>query len=204
MEPSLNKLIFETGRSLHCLCFKGTLKAFDHFKNKQTSVWSNGFWYVKVCIFWKCFQYTIYWDKTHRFKKCPSDKINGAKNALFFLSRAPTHHSFIFDLWFLHQLKHKVRLSKIVCGIFDFQFRFVLLNFIFLFKKCMDSLTLKRNNSFQNLIIEKPHTVLLPLPWILKLGSHRGDKLHRPSSSPEINVVVLIKGSLSNLHRRDE
>ena len=27
-------------------------------------------------------------------KNVPSDKINGTKNALFFLSQAPTHHSF--------------------------------------------------------------------------------------------------------------
>ena len=37
----------------------------------------------------------------------------------FFLSRAPTHHSFTFNLRFL------VRLSKIVCEIFRFRFRFV-------------------------------------------------------------------------------
>ena len=53
-------------------------------------------------------------------KKFPSDK-----NALFFLSRAPTHHSFTFNLRFLYELKHKVRLSKTVCGIFHFRFRFV-------------------------------------------------------------------------------
>ena len=55
-------------------------------------------------------------------KKIPSDKINGTKNALFFLSRAPTHHSFTFNLRFLYELKHKVRLSKTVCGIFHFRF----------------------------------------------------------------------------------
>ena len=104
---------------------KDTLKAFNDFKNKQKSVWSNVFWYVKVCIFWKCIQYTIHWDKTQMLKKFPSDKINGTKNALFFLSRAPTHHSFTFNLRFLHELKHKVRLSKTVCGIFHFRFRFV-------------------------------------------------------------------------------
>ena len=27
-------------------------------------------------------------------KKFPSDKINGTKNALYFLTRAPTHYSF--------------------------------------------------------------------------------------------------------------
>ena len=108
-----------------CEIFKDTLKAFDDFKNKQQSVWSNFFWHVKVCIFWKCIQYTIHWDKTQMLKKFPSDKINGTKNALFFLSRAPTHHSFTFNLRFLYELKHKVRLSKTVCGIFHFRFRFV-------------------------------------------------------------------------------
>ena len=59
------------------------------------------------------------------FKKFPSDKINGIKNVLFFLSRAPTHHSFTFNLRFLYELKRKVRLSKIVCGIFYLRFYFV-------------------------------------------------------------------------------
>ena len=27
-------------------------------------------------------------------KKIPSDEMNGTKNALFFLSQTPTHHSF--------------------------------------------------------------------------------------------------------------
>ena len=58
-------------------------------------------------------------------KKFPSDKINGTKNALFFLSRAPTHHSFTFNLGFLNELKQKVRLTKAVCGTFRFRFRFV-------------------------------------------------------------------------------
>ena len=43
----------------------------------------------------------------------------------FFSLWAPTHHSFIFDLRFLYELKRKVRLSKTVCGIFDFRFGFV-------------------------------------------------------------------------------
>ena len=58
-------------------------------------------------------------------KKIPSDKIDGRKNALFCLSRAPTHHSFTFNVLFLYELKHMVRLSKTVCGIFHFQFRSV-------------------------------------------------------------------------------
>ena len=58
-------------------------------------------------------------------KKFPSYKINRAKNALFFLSRPPTHHSFAFNLRFLYELKHKVRLSKTICRTFHFRFRFV-------------------------------------------------------------------------------
>ena len=58
-------------------------------------------------------------------QKIPSGKINSTKNALFFLSRATTHHSFIFNLQFLYDLKLKVCLSKTVCRIFHFQFRFV-------------------------------------------------------------------------------
>ena len=55
----------------------------------------------------------------------PSDKINGTKNAPFFLSRAPAYHSFTFNLRVLYELKHQVRLSKTMCGIFHFQFSFV-------------------------------------------------------------------------------
>ena len=60
-------------------------------------------------------------------KKIPSGKLNGTKNALFFLSRAPTNHSFTFNLKFLYELKHKIGLSKTVCGIFHYRFRFAVI-----------------------------------------------------------------------------
>ena len=47
-------------------------------------------------------------------KKFPSDKTKCTKNVLFFLSRAPTHHSFTFNLQFLYELKQKDRLSNSV------------------------------------------------------------------------------------------
>ena len=65
----------------------------------------------------------------------PSDKINGTKYALFFLLRAPTHHSFNFNLWFLYELKHKVHLSKTVRGISIFDSVSFVLEFVFLFNK---------------------------------------------------------------------
>ena len=59
------------------------------------------------------------------FKTLPTDKTNGTKHDSFFLLRAPTHHNSTFNLQFLHELKQKVRLSKTVCGVFHFRFRFV-------------------------------------------------------------------------------
>ena len=85
-------------------------------------------------------------------KKCRSDKINSTKNVLFFLLQALTHHNFTFNLRFLNELKHKVRLSKTVCGIFHFRFRFVFIKvYIFVEQNAWTlNLTLKRHNSFQN------------------------------------------------------
>ena len=118
-------------------------------ETSSKTVWSNVSWYVIICIFWKCIQYTIHWDKTQTLNKFPSDKKKRYKNALFFLSWAPTHHSFIFNLRFLCELKHKVRFSKTVCGILDFRFRFVW-SLYFCSTKCIDSLTLNLHTSFQN------------------------------------------------------
>ena len=61
-------------------------------------------------------------------EKFPSDKANGTKYALIFLSRAPTHRSFTFNLLFLHELKQKVCLSI-------FESVLLLLKFTFLFNK---------------------------------------------------------------------
>ena len=66
--------------------FKDTLKAFNDFKNKQKSVWSNDFWYGKVCIFWNCIQYTIYWNKTQMLKKILFGQVKWFKKRPFFSS----------------------------------------------------------------------------------------------------------------------
>ena len=68
-----------------------------------------------------------------------------------FLSPAPTHHSFTFNLRFFYERKQKIRVSKNVCGIFHFRLHFVFIKFDILFlKKSIDSLTLKCHNFFQN------------------------------------------------------
>ena len=64
----------------------------------------------------------------------PSDKINVTENALFFLSRAPNHHSFTSNSRFLYELS--VHLSKTVCEIFLFRFRLVFIKvYIFVQQK---------------------------------------------------------------------
>ena len=107
----------------HAWALRTLWKLLTILKTSNKSVWSNIFLYVKVYIFCKCIQYTIHWDKTQMLKK--TSKINGTKNALFFLSRAQTHHTFTFNLRFLYELNYKVRLSENVCGIFHYRFRFV-------------------------------------------------------------------------------
>ena len=57
-------------------------------------------------------------------KRSPSAKTNGTKFALFFLSRAPAHHSFTFNLQFLYAQKRKV--STLYNSVRDFPFWFCL------------------------------------------------------------------------------
>ena len=68
---------------------------------------------------------TLYTEIKHKSEKIAFGQNKQYKKMPSFLLRAPTHHSFIFNLRFLHGLKQKVRLSKIVCGIFYCRFRFV-------------------------------------------------------------------------------
>ena len=83
----------------------------------------------------------------------------------FFLLRAPAHHSFTFNLRFLYELKHKVRLSKTVWGSFHFRFLFVFIK-VFIFVQIMDGLQNVRI-PFKIKITEKAHTALLPDLWFL-------------------------------------
>ena len=75
---------------------KDTLKDFDDFRNKLQKCRKQFFWYVEVCIFWKCIQYTIHWDKTNlikvlfgqnkRYKKCPLFFFHDLQLITFLLS----------------------------------------------------------------------------------------------------------------------
>ena len=85
-------LTAERGYSINFAEHSKKMLTFDDFKNNHKSVWSNVFWYVKVCIFWKFIHYAMHWDKTQMLKEFSSDKKNGTKDALSFLLQAPTHY----------------------------------------------------------------------------------------------------------------
>ena len=103
-------------------------------------------------------------------KKC-LDKINVTKNALLFLSRVTTHHSFPFNPQFLYELEHMAHLSKTMCGIFNFCFRLVFIKFYIFVHKFMDSLTLKLHNSFQNKNNRKARHSFAARPLIFKFST---------------------------------
>ena len=94
-------------------------------KTSNKSAWRNVFWYVKACIFSKCIQYIIYLDKVKMLKKIFFGEYKRYKRCPLFLSPALIHHSLTFNLRFLYELQHKVRLCKTMYGIFHFWFRFV-------------------------------------------------------------------------------
>ena len=50
--------------------------------------------------------HSIHIEIKQKLKQNYSEKITGTKNALFFLSRTPTCHSFTFNLQFLSERKH--------------------------------------------------------------------------------------------------
>ena len=149
-------------KDYHSICFKNTLKVFGDFKNKLKSVWNNAFWYVEVCF------NTLYTEVKQILKKFPSYKINDTKNALIFISGAPIHYSFTFNLRFLYELKHKVCLSETLCGFFHFRISFVFIKVYIFVQKNSWTLWLKNVTiPFKIKIMKKPHMFLLSDLWFL-------------------------------------
>ena len=128
-----------------------TLIAFNNFKNNQKSVWSNVFWYVKICISWKCIKCTLHGDNIQILKKLRQWAVPRMSSFFFWELQLIIESFFIVDSYMGWS-------SKLKSGIFHFQFRFdsVEVNFCLYFwlyfclTKRIDYLTLKRHGSFQN------------------------------------------------------
>ena len=116
--------------------FKDTLKAFGDFYKNQQGVWSNVFWYIKVCASWNFIQYTVHWDKTQMLKIFPSDKKkNGTKNGLFFFRKPQLMTVLLLICNSLMSLSTKFISLKLCVEIYVFDSVSFLLKLIFLFNK---------------------------------------------------------------------
>ena len=150
---------------------KDTPKAFDNFKNKQKSVWSNVFWYVKVCIFWKCVQYTIHWDKAQMLKKFPSDKINGTKMPSFFFRELQLITVLLLICNFYMSWSTKV-VSVKLCGkfsVFD-SISFLLKFYIFVQQNAWTLWLYNVIIPFKVKLIGKSLAIFLPDLWFWKFS----------------------------------
>ena len=101
-------------------------------KTSKKSVWRNVFRYVKVCIFWKCTQYTILWDKTHKF---PLSKINGKKYVLFFFRELQFITTLLLIYDFYMSRSTRFVSLKLRLGFSFFDYVSLLLQLMFLFHK---------------------------------------------------------------------
>ena len=119
-----------------------------------------------------------------------------------FLLRARTHYSFTFNFRFLYELKHKVCLSKTVCGIFHIWFRFVFIKvYIFDQQNEWAFWLQKFIIPFKIKIIKKQHTVFLPDLWSPTRSSMTISKFNdicMSWSSPKTDLVK----KLLNLENR--
>ena len=96
---------------------KDTLIDFWHFHYNIFNSKSRTFWYIKVDMFQKFNKLLM-----HRISLKNFQRVKGMLH--FYLSRAPTNYSFIFNEQLFCEFKHKVLFSNRVCGIFHFWFPF--------------------------------------------------------------------------------
>ena len=116
---------------------KDTRKALDYFKSKQQKCMNQCFLICKCAYILKV--YSTYYTLTHN-KNVTS--ISFGQNPLFFVSRAPTYHSFYFKFAIVVRAETQ-GLSLSNC-VLDSPFSIPL---YFRLTNSIDCLTLKRHNS---------------------------------------------------------
>ena len=133
-------------------------------------VWSNVFWYLKVCIFWKWSRYTIHWYKTQILKNFLSDKINGTKNVFFFLCELQL---IIVSLLICDSYicwSSRFVFLKLCVGFIIFDSVSFLLKFIFLFNKMQGLFDFQNLNNRKATHSFVPRRLIFKLQWeVLKL-----------------------------------
>ena len=119
------------------LFFKDTLnRLLTISKTSNKSVRRNVFWYAKVCIFWRCIQYTIHGDKTQIFKKNSfGQNQRNKKCPLFFFHELQLITTLLLIRDFYMSWNARFLYLKLCGGFFIFNFVSFLLKFIFSFMK---------------------------------------------------------------------
>ena len=80
-----------------CLKFKDILKAFNDFVSKQKNVWSNVFWYAKVCEYFEIVFNMLYIEiKLKCLKKFPQTKKKWYKKCPLFPFLSSSSSQFYF------------------------------------------------------------------------------------------------------------
>ena len=118
--------------------------SLDDFKSNQKSVWSYVVFFkihIKSGYSVNFIQYPIHLIYNTNVKNISFGQNKRFKNAPFFFR--------------LHELKHKVCLSKSVCGIFHFQFRYV-----FIKVAVTDIKYFARSNSSTSLVQRKNFSLI--------------------------------------------
>ena len=115
---------------------KDTLKAFNDFRSKQQKCMKQGFfWYIKVCLFWKCIQYTIHLDKTQILKKPLRTKQTVQKMLSFSFRRLQLIAILLLICDSYMSWSTRFVSLNLCVGFSIFDSVSLLLNFIFLFNK---------------------------------------------------------------------
>ena len=122
---------------------------------------------------------TLYIEKNTNLSFGQNKRYKKCRLFFFVRARASAHHSFTINLRFLYELKHKVHLSKTVCGIFHFWFCFLFIKVYILVQQSAWTLWFYNViiTPFKMKIIEKPHTVLIPAVWFLSYNKFQNSKI---------------------------
>ena len=130
------------------LCLRIHWRLSTILKTSNKSVSNIDFWYVKVNIFWKIFQYTINWDKTKMLKKNFFGQNTCYKKMHSFFASSDSSVLLLICNFYAQG-------SLLQNWVWDFPFSipprfYYTWTLYFCSSKSMDPWTLKRHNFFQN------------------------------------------------------
>ena len=111
--------------------FKGLRIHCTILKTSNKTVWSNTFLISKNIYILKVYSLHYTLRKNTNVKKLSFGESKQYNKCPIFSFVSSNSSQFTFNSRFLYELKHEVRLSKSVCGIFHFRFCFIFIKVYF-------------------------------------------------------------------------